>query len=116
MPDPCPLTSHHYSSQGHHSLSMLLRPSKLTNHEIQRKNSVLLEFSAAFDSVDYFLLETLPYLGCHGNPLSWLFVASLRPFLLFLLFCLPTPGSSNVTMTHDSALGPLPFFSTLSPW
>lgn len=39
--DPCPLTSHHYSSLGHHSLNMLLlRPSKLTNHEIQRKNSL----------------------------------------------------------------------------
>lgn len=31
---------------------------------------ILLEFSTAFDSVDYFLLETLHYLGFHGNPLS----------------------------------------------
>ena len=88
----CPITPPKCSYWGH---------PKLTNQQIQSGGPgergwggqesvlILLEFSAAFDSVDYFLLETLHYLGFHGNPLSWLVVACLKPSFSFSLVTYP---------------------------
>lgn len=54
--------------------------------------------SAAFDSVDYFLLETLHYLGRYGNPLSQLFATSFSLLPVHTMI-----GSSNVIVNQDSA-------------